>query len=215
MILELKNITKSFQQGDQTIQVLKNLNLSMLKGETLAILGASGSGKTTLLSLIAGLDEPSTGELIVSGHHLETMNERELTRFRSQKMGIVFQQFHLFPHLTAVENVAMPLELSGDANATEKAMSALELVGLKNRSSHFPAQLSGGENQRVAIARAFVVEPEILLADEPSGSLDSTTGDQVMNLLFDLVARKSTTMILVTHNEQLAKRCARQFRFES
>lgn len=213
MILQLKNLTKEFHQGDQKIEVFRDLNLALGKGETLAILGPSGSGKSTLLSLIAGLDAPTSGEIIIDGQNLNNLDERELTRFRGQKLGIIFQQFYLFQHLSALENIALPLELAGDHEAGEKARQALELVGLRHRAAHFPYQLSGGENQRVALARAFVVEPRLLLADEPSGSLDIHTGDQVIHLLFDLVRRKQTTLILVTHNEDLARRCGREFRF--
>lgn len=213
MILEINKLSKNFTQGDNSIHVLKDLDLTLEVGETLAILGPSGSGKSTLLSLIAGLDNPSSGQIKIAGSDLSIMNERELTRFRGENLGIIFQQFYLFSHLTALENIALPLELTGDPMAEEKAKAALHSVGLSHRATHYPSQLSGGENQRVAFARAFVVEPKLLLADEPSGSLDTKTGDQVMNLLFALVKDKKTTLILVTHNEELALRCQKQLRF--
>lgn len=212
MIVELKNLKKSFYQGPQVVDVFQELNLSLNEGETLAVLGPSGSGKSTLLSLMAGLDAPTSGEIWIDGQNLSLLNEKELTFFRAKKIGIIFQQFHLFSHLTAVENVALPLELAGHPEAEEKARYTLDLVGLSHRAQHFPYQMSGGENQRVAIARAFIVKPRLLLADEPSGSLDTRTGDQIMNLLFDLVSKEKTTMVLVTHNEDLALRCQRQFR---
>lgn len=213
MILKLTNLSKNFTQGDQKIEVFKNINIEIQEGETLAILGPSGSGKSTLLSLIAGLDSPTTGEIMVDGQMLTHLTESELTQFRSRKLGIIFQSFYLFSHLTAFENVCLPLEIVDDPEAKEKAKSALHLVGLEHRARHLPAQLSGGENQRVAIARAFAVKPRLLLADEPSGSLDAHTGEQVMNLLFNLVKKEGTTMILVTHNENLAQKCSRQFHF--
>ncbi|MCB0351060.1 MAG: ABC transporter ATP-binding protein [Bdellovibrionales bacterium] len=213
MILEVKDLSKKFTQGGRTIDVIDRLNLNMNAGETLAILGPSGSGKTTLLSLLAGLDSPTSGDITIAGQSITKLNEKELTSFRGENLGIIFQQFYLFSHLTALENVALPLEIINDKNAYKKAREALKLVGLSDREDHFPKEMSGGENQRVAFARAFVVEPKILLADEPSGSLDTKTGHQVMDLLFDLVKRKNTTLVLVTHNEELASRCQKQLRF--
>jgi putative ABC transport system ATP-binding protein len=215
MILKIKHLVKDFKQADHQIKVLQGLNLELREGETLAILGPSGSGKSTLLSLIAGLDAPTSGEVYIDGQNLNLLSEKELTHFRAQKLGIVFQQYYLFSHLTARENVALPLELAGDKDALAKADHTLSLVGLSHRANHFPHQMSGGENQRVAIGRAFVVKPRLLLADEPSGSLDTKTGEQVIDLLFDLVKKEKTTLILVTHNEELAKRCQHELRFNS
>lgn len=214
-ILEIKNLTKIFKQGEQKVEVFRDLNLDVNEGETLAILGQSGSGKSTLLSLIAGLDAPTSGDVIIDGQNLTQLNESRLTQYRSEKLGIVFQNYYLFQHLTALENISLPLEISGDPEYKSKALAALHKVGLDHRAHHYPSQLSGGENQRVAIARAFVVQPRLLLADEPSGSLDTKTGDQVMSLLFNLAQTEKTTLILVTHNEELAKKCQREFRFHS
>lgn len=189
------------------ITVFTDLSLQVKKGETLAVLGPSGIGKSTLLSLISGLDSPDEGQIFVDGSEVTTMNEKRLGELRKKDLGIIFQKFNLFDHLTALENVALPLELSHDPEAMEKARQALHSVGLSDRLDHFPYQLSGGENQRVAIARALVIKPKLLLADEPSGSLDQKTGDEVMDLLFNLVKELNSTMVLVTHNEDLASRC--------
>jgi putative ABC transport system ATP-binding protein len=209
-ILKAHKIYKQFSQGETPVQVLKGVELEVTQGETLAIVGQSGSGKSTLLSLLAGLDTPSQGSIELAGRALETMPEEELTFYRAKHLGIIFQQFHLMGNLTALENVSLPLEIARDAEAIQKAQAALEHVGLGHRASHFPHQLSGGERQRVAIARAIVIEPSVLLADEPSGSLDTATGHQVMNLLFDLVNRRKMTLILVTHNDELVKLCQRR-----
>lgn len=213
-MVEVTRVEKSFQQGDQTISVLKNLSFTLNTGETLAIVGPSGCGKSTLLSILAGLDRADAGVVRIADRNLGDLNEQQLTRFRAEHIGIVFQQFYLFPHLTALENVMLPLEILRHDNADEQARAALGLVGLEHRLQHFPHQLSGGENQRVAIARAFVIKPRLLLADEPSGSLDTRTGEQVLELLFDLVSREHTTLILVTHNDALAARCTRQLRVD-
>jgi putative ABC transport system ATP-binding protein len=198
MILEIRNLCKTFHSAAHLapVEVLKDLNLQMEAGDTLAILGQSGSGKSTLLTLLAGLDSPSS-------------------KFRAQNIGIIFQQFHLMSHLTALENVTLPLDLFKDREAQRKASEALEQVGLGKRKDHFPHQLSGGECQRVAIARAMVVRPAILLADEPTGNLDNATGAYVSDLIFDLVREHRMTMLFVTHNEQLAKRCAREQRLQN
>jgi putative ABC transport system ATP-binding protein len=206
-MLQMINISKSFQQGDQLIQVLHEFKLDLKTGETLALLGPSGSGKSTLLSLVAGLDRPDAGSIMIDHQHLNQMNEEQLTAFRAANIGIIFQQFHLFSHLTALENVMLPLEILNQPQAAEKAKDTLKKVGLIHRLEHFPHQMSGGENQRIAIARALVIKPRILLADEPSGSLDQKTGEQVMDILFDLVKKEKITLVLVTHNELLAKRC--------
>lgn len=209
MILKANRLGKKFQQAGTSIEVIKDLDLEVREGETLAIIGQSGSGKSTLLSLISGLDSPTDGTIELEGRDLAKLSEEELARFRSKKIGIVFQQFHLMPHLSALENVSLPLEVSRDPQAIEKSQRALESVGLGHRLGHFPYQLSGGEKQRVAIARALVIEPRLLLADEPSGSLDTKTGNQVMELLFRLVAERKMTLVLVTHNEDLVRHCQR------
>jgi putative ABC transport system ATP-binding protein len=209
-ILKADRVFKSFVQAGTRIDVLRGLDLEVRDGETLAIAGKSGSGKSTLLSLLAGLDSPSSGEIQLAGKPLAAMSEEELTLYRSKHLGIVFQQFHLMTHLSAIENISLPLEISKNPNALDKARAALESVGLLHRAHHFPHQLSGGEKQRVAIARAIVVEPSLLLADEPSGSLDSATGTHVMELLFDLVNSRGMTLVLVTHNEELVRLCQRR-----
>lgn len=212
MILQVKDLTKKFDsaQGADPIQVLTGINLDINEGETVAILGQSGSGKSTFLSLMAGLDHPSSGSIFLKKQNLKDMAEEDLAKFRAQNIGIIFQQFHLMSHLTAVENISLPLELNHDPEALDKAQSALEQVGLSHRPNHFPYQLSGGECQRVAIARAMVVKPAILLADEPTGNLDNRTGDHIAKLLFDLVQSTNMTMLFVTHNEHLAERCSRK-----
>lgn len=209
MILETKELQKSYIQPGTTVEVLKGVDVKIDRGETVAILGQSGSGKSTLLALLAGLDAPTSGYVKIVGKDLSKLNERELAKFRAEHLGIVFQQFHLMSSLTALENVSLPLEIAGDKNATYAAKDALEKVGLAKRLHHFPSELSGGERQRVAVARAFVVQPALLLADEPSGNLDSDTGDYVMDLIFDLTREKQTTLVLVTHNRDLAKLCSR------
>jgi putative ABC transport system ATP-binding protein len=208
--LSVSGLRKSFRQGETEIAVIRDLALTVARGETLAILGKSGSGKSTLLSLLSGLDAPDAGEVRLEGVDLAKLDEEALLRVRNEKIGIVFQQFHLFPELTALENAAIPLELRGDPEAETKARAALEAVGLGHRLDHTPDRLSGGEKQRVAIARAFVAEPAVLLADEPSGNLDAKTGEEVMDLLFRRVRERGMTLILVTHDEALAARCERR-----
>lgn len=210
MNLDVVDIKKTYQQGSEKIQVLKGVNFNVREGEVVAILGQSGSGKTTLLSLLAGLDLPGSGEIRMDGQIFSQMLEDEKTIFRGKKIGIVFQSYHLVPHLTALENVMLPLDILGEADSAEKAKALLEQVGLGHRSTHFPSQLSGGECQRTALARALVTKPALLLADEPSGHLDSETGQKVMDLFFDVVRKNKTTTILVTHDAALAKRCDRQ-----
>ncbi len=216
MILEINELCKTFQTtaNHEPVEVLKDLNLQMELGDTLAILGQSGSGKSTLLTLLAGLDGPSSGSIVLNEQNMQKLSEEQLSKFRAQNIGIIFQQFHLMSHLTALENVSLPLDLFKDNAAIAKANSALEQVGLAKRKDHFPHQLSGGECQRVAIARAMVVRPAILLADEPTGNLDSTTGAYVTDMIFDLVKEHRMTMLFVTHNEQLAKRCGREKRLQ-
>ncbi len=210
----VKNILKKFTQGTTQVCAVNKVSFQVEKGKTLAIVGPSGSGKTTLLSLLAGLDRPDSGEITISEQTLSTLNEEELSHFRGTNMGIVFQQFHLMPQLTAVENVRLPLDIHGTFNAREKALKALDDVGLAKRADHLPNQLSGGECQRVAIARATVVEPQILFADEPSGNLDTETGKKISEVLFGLVRKKHMTMILVTHDLELASQCDSMIRIE-
>jgi putative ABC transport system ATP-binding protein len=210
VILRVRDLHKEFPQPGGALRVLRGVDLELARGDTLAILGESGSGKSTLLALLAGLDSPTSGSIEVAGRDLGSLDENRLAAFRARHLGIVFQQYHLLGGLTALENAALPLELVGDRAAPARARAALERVGLGERLDHFPHELSGGECQRVAIARALVGEPALILADEPSGSLDARTGDVVAELLFDLVAKQATTLVLVTHNEALAARCDRR-----
>ncbi len=214
-VLELNKVCKSYSQGSSKIQVLKDLDFQVKRGETVAITGQSGSGKSTLLALMSGIDRPDSGTITVAKTDLATLTESQLTKFRGSKLGIVFQQFHLIPHLTALENVMLALEIAGDPSAESKAKDALASVGLSLRENHYPGQLSGGECQRVAIARAFVTNPEFLIADEPSGNLDPTTGSQVMELLFNQVLSRKMTLIVVTHSMDLANKCQRIFKLSS
>ncbi len=210
MNIKVKNLCKHYQQGQTLVKAIDQLNFSFLSEtdqNTLAITGTSGSGKTTLLSLLAGLDSVTSGEIFVNDYNITSMSEKQLGQFRSQHLGIVFQQFHLMPHLTALENVSLALEIAGKDNIKSKSLEALEKVGLKARAKHFPQELSGGENQRVAIARSIVNSPELILADEPSGNLDSQTGKKVMDLIFDLVEQDNRKLVLVTHDQELANRC--------
>ncbi|MGK5091064.1 ABC transporter ATP-binding protein [Deltaproteobacteria bacterium TL4] len=211
-ILNIRHLSKSFVHASskKPIEVLNNLELQVEQGETVAILGQSGSGKSTLLSLLAALDRPDSGHIEIQGQDLAQMNEETLTRFRAKNIGIIFQQFYLMSHLTALENVSLPLEMARQIRINYRATETLGQVGLIHRTEHFPHQLSGGECQRVAIARALVIHPAILLADEPTGNLDHETGEYVLSLLLELVELRGMTMILVTHNEALAKRCSRQ-----
>lgn len=210
-LISAQSIDKSFKLRDRKLAVLKSLDLKIEAGGSVCLLGKSGSGKSTLLSLIAGLDQIDGGELFVAGANLSQMTEKELTVFRSQNIGIIFQHFHLLTHLSALENVMLSLEITqsqlGRSEIKEKSLQMLKRVGLSDRVDHLPAMLSGGEKQRVAIARALVSSPKILLADEPSGSLDQQTGQEVMDLIFSLVQERKTTFILVTHDQALAQRC--------
>ena len=216
MLLEINKLYKSFPQADiDKIDVLKNINLELQEGETVAVIGQSGSGKSTLLSLMAGLDRQTSGSLRLRNKEISEMSEVKLTQFRAENIGIIFQQFYLMPHLTALENVSLPLEMFGYDDYLNRAKEALEQVGLSDREKHFPHQLSGGESQRVAIARAVVTRPSILLADEPTGNLDNDTGIQVANLLFDLVNATGMTMLLVTHNTEMAGRCSKQLTLQN
>jgi len=207
-MLEIKNISKSFYEPRfGTLEVLNDVSFSLRAGETTAITGESGSGKTTLLSLIAGLDSPDQGQIILDGENLCTMKENRLARYRAMKIGIVFQKFHLMPHLSTRENISLPLEIMKQDRIREKTDEIIEKVFLSDRQHHLPGQLSGGECQRVAIARALIIKPALLLADEPTGNLNMETGEKVARLLFDLVEKENKTLILVTHNPALAHQC--------
>jgi putative ABC transport system ATP-binding protein len=214
MKISISNLSKHYKNGEDKLVILDDLNLSIKSGQITAIIGQSGSGKTTLLSLLAGLDSPDSGNICFDETNISKLTEDEITFFRSQNLSIVFQQFHLMPFLTALENVALPLEILKHKNATSLAQEALNKVGLSHRLHHLPSELSGGESQRVALARAFVTKPKVLLADEPSGNLDQKTGEEVMNLLFKLVSETKATLILVTHNLELASKCETRFRLE-
>jgi putative ABC transport system ATP-binding protein len=194
------------------INILRGLDLEVAAGETVGVVGPSGSGKSTMMMILAGLERPSAGRVEVAGTDLAGLDEDGLARFRRARIGIVFQGFHLIATMTAQENVAVPLEFAGRAEAQRTAREALAAVGLAERIAHYPGQLSGGEQQRVALARAFAVEPDLLLADEPTGNLDGETGRQVMDLLFDLAARRGATLMLITHDQALAARCRRLIR---
>ena len=206
-ILSVKNLSKTYKQGESSVKVLSDLNLEVAKGETVAILGQSGSGKSTFLSLLSGLDSADEGSISITNHEITKLDEKQLAKFRGENVGIIFQQFHLMNHLTAMENVSLPLEIAKDKAAKQEAKKALEAVGLGHRLEHYPSEMSGGENQRIAIARAFIVKPDLLIADEPSGNLDQDTGEQVMGLLFEQVKTTGMTMLLVTHNKELASKC--------
>jgi len=207
-MLELTGVDKSFLLPDAgRVRVLNQVGFFVAAGTTLAVTGHSGSGKTTLLSLIAGLDTPDAGEIRVNGINICTLNEAALTRYRAASISMIFQSFHLMPHLTAAENIALPLEILRRARIRERTQALLEQVGLTHRAGHLPGQLSGGECQRVAIARALIVEPALILADEPTGNLDTDTGKRVADLLFDLVETQRKTLVVVTHNPDLASRC--------
>ncbi|WP_372651377.1 ABC transporter ATP-binding protein [Halobacteriovorax sp.] len=207
MILECNNLHKSFSQGGNVINVLKGASLSLEEKDTLAIVGKSGSGKSTLLSILSGIESVDSGKISFLDKDITHYSQQEMTELRAKSIGVVFQQFHLIEHLSALENVMLPLEIINEPDAKEKAMSLLVSVGLGERANHFPNQLSGGEKQRVAIARAMSNRPKLILADEPSGSLDEDTGTTIMNLLFDLVEKENMGLILVTHELQLAARC--------
>jgi putative ABC transport system ATP-binding protein len=208
-MLEVINLSKSYATAQGSLTVLHTVNFSLAQGDSLAIVGPSGSGKTTLLGLCAGLDRPSTGSVKLNGTALESLSEDQRAQLRNQYVGFVFQNFQLIPTLTALENVMVPLELQGKKRVAATALQYLDKVGLASRQHHYPAQLSGGEQQRVAIARAFVTQPAILFADEPTGNLDEETGQKVENLLFELNRAAQTTLVLVTHNLELAAKTRR------
>jgi len=207
--VEALSLSKSVVSNDTTLPILTSLNLAVPRGERLAIIGSSGSGKSTLLGLLAGLDTASSGKVLVAGKDIGQMDEDGRAAVRAEHMGFVFQSFQLLGSLTALENVMLPLQLAGRRDAHAVAVSALESVGLAARATHYPKQLSGGEQQRVAIARAFAAKPSILFADEPTGNLDVATGEAIIKLLFDLNAQSGTTLVLVTHDMNLARRCQR------
>lgn len=205
----LENLQLTLGENASRVHVLKGIDLEIQKGTSTGIVGPSGSGKSTLLMVIAGLERVDDGRIVINGTDITRLNEDELAAFRGKHVGIVFQSFHLIPNMTAVENVAVPLELSGDPDAMQKAKAELEAVGLGHRLNHYPGQLSGGEQQRVALARALAPEPTVLIADEPTGNLDGETGVQVANLLFERQRDKGLTLVLVTHDVGLAKQCDR------
>jgi putative ABC transport system ATP-binding protein len=209
IVLEAVNVSKTVDSPEGSLTILADVSLSVRAGETLAIVGASGAGKSTLLALLAGLDSPSTGRVSIAGVDLTQLDEDGRAALRGQHVGFVFQSFHLIPSLTAIENVMLPLELSGKRDARQLAAVALEQVGLSPRKAHYPKQLSGGEQQRVAIARAFVTHPAVLFADEPTGNLDTATGLRITDQLFELNRSTGSTLILVTHDRVLAARCGR------
>ena len=211
----LSGVNLSLGQGAARVHILKDINLAIGRGEAIGLVGPSGSGKSTLLMVLAGLERTDTGSIVVAGEDLTKLDEDSLARFRGRNVGIVFQSFHLIPTMTALENVAVPLELAGVPDAHERAAKELAGVGLKERLSHYPAQLSGGEQQRVALARALAPNPAILVADEPTGNLDDKTGSQVVELLFKGHVERGMTLILVTHDPSLARRCARVVRLRS
>jgi putative ABC transport system ATP-binding protein len=211
-VISLTDVELTLMGNAGPVHILKGISLDVLKGETLGLVGPSGSGKSSLLMLMGGLESATGGRVTALGQDLTAMNEDALARFRRDHMGIVFQSFHLIPTMTALENVATPLELAGDLDAFDRAAAELDAMGLGSRVDHYPAQLSGGEQQRVALARAAVRRPAILLADEPTGNLDGATGETIVRLLFDLHDRHGATLVLVTHAPDLAARCDRVIR---
>lgn len=208
-ILKINGLEKTYKSGSKQLTVLHNVSFDVEKGQTFSIVGPSGSGKTTLLGLCAGLDIPNSGTVELCGHDLKTLNEDQRAQLRNKEVGFIFQDFQLLPTLTALENVSVPLELQGAKNAVSRAKELLEKVGLGNRWDHYPSQLSGGEQQRVAVARAFSNTPSILFADEPTGNLDQETGDKVIQLLFNLNKEAGTTLVIITHDLDLAARTQR------
>jgi putative ABC transport system ATP-binding protein len=214
-VVEVLGLGKSVDNGGQPLLILQDISFSVMPGETVAIVGASGSGKSTLLGLLAGLDIPSSGEVLLDSLSLASLNEDDRARQRGKLLGFVFQSFQLLPSLNALENVMLPLELAGVKTAAAIATDWLERVGLGHRLKHYPKHLSGGEQQRVALARAFAPSPRLVLADEPTGNLDAATGQQIIDLMFDLNTKQGTTLILVTHDEAIAARCHRVLRIQS
>jgi putative ABC transport system ATP-binding protein len=209
-MIEVRGLKKTIRNGARTVEILRGIDFTIPQGQFVAIMGASGSGKSTLLGLLAGLDSPSEGDVILDGVSIGRLPEDQLAEVRGRKIGFVFQSYQLIPTLTALENVLLPYELNASGNGRSKAMELLEAVGLKDRLQHYPVQLSGGEQQRVALARAFVLEPPIVLADEPTGNLDSVNGQHVLDLLTGRQRDSSTTLVMVTHDAQIAERADRQ-----
>jgi putative ABC transport system ATP-binding protein len=206
-LIQLQEIRLSLPGPSGRVDILNGINVDITAGAKVSLVGPSGSGKTSLLMVLAGLERATSGRIVIDGHNITNLDEDELARFRRERIGIVFQDFHLIPTMTAEENVALPLELAGNKMAQRRSVEALDAVGLAHRRNHFPSQLSGGEQQRVALARAFVASPRILLADEPTGNLDQETGGQVMALLLDLHRQNNTTLVLITHDPTLAATC--------
>jgi putative ABC transport system ATP-binding protein len=213
--IHLNNVQLSLGQGASRVHILKGVSLSIAAGQAVGLVGPSGSGKSTLLMAMAGLERANSGDIQIDGQNLSVLDEDELAQFRGRRIGIVFQSFHLIPTMTALENVAVPLELGGRADAFERAQTELEAVGLGHRLSHYPGQLSGGEQQRVALARALAPDPAILVADEPTGNLDEETGSTIVDLLFRLKNERGATLVLVTHDLNLARKCDRIVRIRS
>ncbi len=211
-LLEVSGLGKQVSSGNAPLQILQDIAFEVGAGEALAIVGASGSGKSTLLGLLAGLDLPSAGSVRIGGRDIFALDEDARAELRGDKVGFVFQSFQLLPALTALENVMLPLELANAERVRERSVALLERVGLGSRLTHYPRQLSGGEQQRVALARAFAPEPQLLLADEPTGNLDAATGASIIDLMFEMNAEQGTTLVLVTHDEALAARCSRRIR---
>ncbi|MDP2356495.1 MAG: ABC transporter ATP-binding protein [Beijerinckiaceae bacterium] len=214
-VIEMHNVHLSLGNGPARVHILQGVSLNVARGEALGLVGSSGSGKSTLLMTMAGLEKPDSGSVTVDGKRIDQMNEDALARFRGARIGVIFQSFHLIPTMTALENVAVPLELAGAPDPFKRAAAELQAVGLESRKSHYPAQLSGGEQQRVAIARALAPDPAILVADEPTGNLDETTGRTIIDLLFRLRKARGSTLVLVTHDLALARLCDRTIRLKS
>jgi putative ABC transport system ATP-binding protein len=214
-VLKTDHLTKQVNSPEGPLTIVHDVSLDIAAGESVAVVGASGAGKSTLLALLAGLDIPTSGKIWLDGTDLTVLDEDGRARLRAQRVGFVFQAFHLVPALTALENVMLPLDLAGRRDARTSALEALERVGLGKRTGHYPRQLSGGEQQRVALARAFVTSPAVLFADEPTGNLDTSTGQRVGELLFELNSQSRTTLVLVTHEQDLASRCQRTLRMEA
>ena len=214
-MVEVSGLGKTVDNGGEPLTILQDISFSVMPGETVAIIGASGSGKSTLLGLLAGLDQATAGDVRLDDVSLKALDEDQRARLRGRLLGFVFQSFQLLPSLTALENVMLPLELAGTASAANAAREWLERVGLSHRLKHYPKHLSGGEQQRVALARAFAPNPQLVLADEPTGNLDAATGQQIIDLMFDLNAKQGTTLLLVTHDEAIAARCGRTLRIQS
>jgi len=214
-VIEVLGLGKTVDNGGEPLTILQDISFSVMAGETVAIVGASGSGKSTLLGLLAGLDSPTAGEVRLDDVSLNSLDEDQRARLRGRLLGFVFQSFQLLPSLNALENVMLPLELAGSNKSNGAASEWLERVGLSHRLKHYPKHLSGGEQQRVALARAFAPNPQLVLADEPTGNLDAATGQQVIDMMFDLNAKQGTTLLLVTHDEAIAARCGRVLRIQS